>query len=191
MAKRGLKNNINFVDVSISVGKYLQQHQKALSQTTIGEKISREAKTLTKILTKAIEHGNVQQLFALEHIAIKRDMECFGATERRSSAMALIVDAAHRFEETATPGGARKFLEEIGGGTLPPNIPSTDMVRNAIKNLKAQIKEQLDNTPSPALKLYLSRRRDALDFIRKEYVKNLEAGLGKTPRRQRDMGRTP
>lgn len=191
MEKRGLKNNTDLIDASISVGNFLQENQKALFQTTIGKEISREAKTLTKILTKAIEKGDVQQLFTLEHIAIKRDMECFGVTERRTSAMALIVDAAHRFEETATPDGAKKFLEEVGGGTLPSKIPSTDMVRNAIKNLKAQIKEQIDNTQSPALKLYLSRRRDALDFIRKEYVKNLEAGLGKTPQRQRGMGRTP
>ena len=191
MEKRGLKNNIDLIDASISVGNFLQENQKALFQTKIGKEISREAKTLTKILTKAIEQGDVQQLFTLEHIAIKRDMECFGVTERRTSAMALIVDAAHRFEETATPDGAKKFLEEVGGGTLPSKIPSTDMVRNAIKNLKAQIKEQIDNTQSPALKLYLSRRRDALDFIRKEYVKNLEAGLGKTPQRQRGMGRTP
>lgn len=190
MEKRGLKNNTDLIDASISVGNFLQENQKALFQTTIGKEISREAKTLIKILTKAIEKGDVQQLFTLEHIAIKRDMECFGVTERRTSAMALIVDAAHRFEETATPDGAKKFLEEVGGGTLPSKIPSTDMVRNAIKNLKAQIKEQIDNTQSPALKLYLSRRRDALDFIRKEYVKNLEAGLGKTPQRQRGMGRT-
>ena len=191
MVKRGLKNNIDLIDANIAFGTSLQKAQANLFNTEEGKRITHEAKMLTKILSDAISQGDVQQLFTLEHIAIKRDMECFGVTERRTSAMALIVDAAHRFEETATPDGAKKFLEEVGGGTLPSKIPSTDMVRNAIKNLKAQIKEQIDNTQSPALKLYLSRRRDALDFIRKEYIKNLEAGLGKTPQRQRGMGRTP
>ena len=63
MEKRGLKNNIDLIDASISVGNFLQENQKALFQTTIGKEISREAKTLTKILTKAIEQGDVQQLF--------------------------------------------------------------------------------------------------------------------------------
>lgn len=190
MAPHGLKNS-DPVRISLVVGNNLQKRQKALSQTAIGKNISHEAKMLTKMLTEAMQHGDVSQLFELERMAIKRDRECFGAHERRTAAMASIIDAAHRFAETATPEGAKKFLEAIGGGKLPSKIPSSDMVRNTVKNLKSQLNDLIDSTSIPALKLYYSRRKDALDFIKKEHVNNLEAGLGKTPRRQRDMGRTP
>ena len=151
MATHGLKNS-DPVRASLVYGDYLQKEQKALSQTAIGKNISHEAKTLTKILAEAIKQGDVNQLFELERIAIKRDRECFGAHERRTAAMASIIDAAHRFAETATPEGAKKFLE------------------------------------APALKLYYSRRKDALDFIKKEHVKNLEAGLGHDKQRQCEKG---
>lgn len=183
MAPHGLKNS-DPVHISLIVGNNLQKRQKALSQTPIGKNISHEAKTLTKILAEAIKQGDANQLFELERIAIKRDRECFGAYERRTAAMASIIDAAHRFAETATPEGAKKFLEAVGGGKLPSQIPPSDMVRNTVKNLKSQINELIDSTSIPALKLYYSRRKDALDFIKKEHVKNLEAGLGHDKQRQ-------
>lgn len=183
MATHGLKNS-DPVRASLVYGDYLKKEQKALSQTAIGKNISHEAKMLTKILAEAIKQEDINQLFELERIAIKRDRECFGAYERRTAAMASIIDAAHRFAETATPKGAKKFLEAVGGGKLPSKIPPSDMVRNTVKNLKSQINELIDSTSIPALKLYYSRRKDALDFIKKEHVKNLEAGLGHDTQRQ-------
>ena len=129
-------------------------------------------------------------LFELERQAIECDIACYGENDKRTAAKAALNQAAHFFQQTSTIEGAQKYLLSQNGGILPEKIPPSDLVLNFVRNQKTQLTQMINATSSPALKMLRMHRKESLDLIRKEYVKNLEAGLGKTPQRQRGMGRT-
>lgn len=182
--------NVNIL-ASIVAGEKLADAELSIyNHSKLGRQAEQAAKVLTKALTKAISENNLDVLFILERQAIERDITCYGAEEKRSGALGGLDQTAQLVRSTSTVEGARKYLISMNGGKeLPTKIPSTDLVQNFIKNRKAELTQMIGGTSSPALKTYHLRRKEAQEYIRKEYVKNLNRGLGKEIENDRGLSR--
>lgn len=178
MERAGLKNE-DLIFANIVAGEHLRNAETNLYETQRGKEAETAAKNLTRILTKAIAANDLVTIIELERQAIERDIACYGAEDRRTNALGSLEQAAHLIQRTSTPEGAREYLISMNGGVLPKSIPSSDLVQNFIKNQKAQLTQMIGATTSPALMLYRTRRKEALEHLRKEHIKNLNRGLDK------------
>ena len=157
--------------------------------TGLGKQSQNIAKALIKFLNIAIKNCDVPTIFCMEKTAIASDMLAYGAEEKRIGSLASLDQAMRLVEGTSTPEGAQEYLKSMNGGVLPKSVPKTDLVLNFIRNQKSQISQLATATASPALKLYRVRRKDALELVRKEYIKNLELGLGINKSKDRGLSR--
>lgn len=186
----GLKND-NIIKVNLLYGERLQiAEQHIYSHSKEGRVAEFAAKKLAKILTHAIKSNDINLIFILERQALERDIACYGADSNRNASLASLEQASVIFERTSTPEGARNFLLAITGGKeLPKKIPQSDLFQNFIKTRKSHLSAMIGSTASPALKLYHSRRKEALEHIKKEYLKNLNLGLGKEIKHAKEFSR--
>lgn len=191
MGKTGLKTEQRLILNQLIIAKLKNAEMELYKRSELGKEVQSAAKNMAKIFRQTIEEKNISMLFELERQAIECDIACYGENDKRTAAKAALNQAAHFFQQTSTIEGAQKYLLSQNGGILPEKIPPSDLVLNFVRNQKTQLTQMINATSSPALKMLRMHRKESLDLIRKEYVKNLEAGLGKTPQRQRGMGRTP
>ena len=191
MGKTGLKTEQRLILNQLIIAKLKNAEMELYKRSELGKEVQAAAKNMAKIFRQTIEEKNISMLFELERQAIECDIACYGENDKRTAAKAALNQAAHFFQQTSTIEGAQKYLLSQNGGILPEKIPPSDLVLNFVRNQKTQLTQMINATSSPALKMLRMHRKESLDLIRKEYVKNLEAGLGKTPQRQRGMGRTP
>ena len=190
MGKTGLKTEQRLILNQLIIAKLKNAEMELYKRSELGKEVQSAAKNMAKIFRQTIEEKNISMLFELERQAIECDIACYGENDKRTAAKAALNQAAHFFQQTSTIEGAQKYLLSQNGGILPEKIPPSDLVLNFVRNQKTQLTQMINATSSPALKMLRMHRKESLDLIRKEYVKNLEAGLGKTPQRQRGMGRT-
>ena len=190
MGKTGLKTEQRLILNQLIIAKLKSAETELYKRSELGKEVQSAAKNMAKIFRQTIEEKNISMLFELERQAIECDIACYGENDKRTAAKAALNQAAHFFQQTSTIEGAQKYLLSQNGGILPDKIPPSDLVLNFVRNQKTQLTQMINDTSSPALKMLRMHRKESLDLIRKEYVKNLEAGLGKTPQRQRGMGRT-
>ena len=191
MGKTGLKTEQRLILNQLIIAKLKNAEMELYKRSELGKEVQAAAKNMAKIFRQTIEEKNISMLFELERQAIECDIACYGENDKRTAAKAALNQAAHFFQQTSTIEGAQKYLLSQNGGILPEKIPPSDLVLNFVRNQKTQLTQMINATSSPALKMLRMHRKESLDLIRKEYVKNFEAGLGKTPQRQRGMGRTP
>lgn len=188
MGKAGLKTEERLILNQIIVASLKKAEQNLYARSTIGKEVQAAAKSLTKILTQTIKDKDATMLFELERQAIECDIACYGESDKRSAAKAALSQAANFFQQTSTPEGSQSYLKAQNGGILPEKIPPSDLVLNFVRSQKALLTQMINDTSSPALKTFRMYRKEALEFIRKEYVKNLEAGLGHDKQRQCEKG---
>lgn len=182
-------NEILFIN-SIFNDRLKNAQQKIYANTQEGQDSEFSAKILSRILTHAIKNNNVSLIFTLERQAIQRDIETYGNTDKRQTALAGLEDSEALFTRANTPEGAKQILLAMNGGKeLPKKIPPSDLLRNFIKSQKSELNHMINDTSSPALKLYHGRRKEAYDHIKNEHVKNLNRGLGKEVDNEKDLGR--
>lgn len=159
----------------------LEEAGKVLYQkSTYGKQIESAARSLTRVITQAIKENNVPLLFEFERQAIEGEISCYGDSDKRSGSLGSLDQAATLVQRSSTPEGAKEYLLSMNGGKeLPSKIPPSDLVQNFLKNQKAYLTQMIGATSSPALKLYRAKRKEALDHIRKQYIIQLNRGLGK------------
>jgi hypothetical protein len=116
----------------------LAQDEKELYKSDYGRSSENRAKALTRLIRAAIKLSDISILLQIERNAIMADMAAYGATEKRTGALASLEQAGRLIERTSTPKGARQFLISMNGDKLPAKIPRTDMVINFIKSQKIQ-----------------------------------------------------
>lgn len=167
----------------------LAQDEKELYKSDYGRSSENRAKALARLIRAAIKLSDISILLQIERNAIMADMAAYGATEKRTGALASLEQAGRLIERTSTPKGARQFLISMNGDKLPAKIPRTDMVINFIKSQKIQINSLMDATASSALKNYYLHRKMALECTRNVYIKNLNRGLGKEIGKDNEISR--
>lgn len=160
-------------------GELLIEAEQALyNSTQFGEQAEKAAMSLTGYLETAIQANDLDALFKLEHGAIERDIICYGAEDKRLNAIGGLEQVALLLQKTSTFSGARDYLLSLNDGkNLPKKIPDSDLVQNFIKTQKAQLTQMICATSSQSLKIYRTRRKDALDHIKRQYIKNLNCVL--------------
>lgn len=183
-------NTDSFSLASSLLNRYLAKNEKlAYSESSYGKACENAAKALTRLIRAAIKENNIFTLLRIEKNAIKCDIASYGSAEKRTNALASLQQAIQLVTVCSTPEGAKEYLTSMNDGILPDKIPKTDLVGNFVKNQKAQINQLMDATASQALKHYFYSRKEALEHVRNEYIKNLNHALGKENGKDNEISR--
>lgn len=187
MGKAGLNHN-NLLLANHTACIALAHFVKDLySSSTSGKAAENIASSLSNLISEAIKSNDISALLKFEKNAIRCDIECYGAVEKRTGSLASLEQVSRLVKQTATKEGARKFLIALNDGKLPKSVPKTDLVINFVKSHRASINHLLEATSSPALKNYYFNRKLGLEHIRNEYINNLNRGLGKEVSRKNEI----